>query len=462
MRLILALMVFVMMALASAASAQSVPKVKPVWPREVQAIYDEFKTQCIAGGGRFVPDRANFAHQIEVTNDGKPDWLVEYEALDCKITDAIRNSDNPPMTTSYFCGSGGCEVVILGSSKSGLKEIYGDNLRGWTVVDIGKGRKGLEQSVHGTACGGFGAEVCLITIAWNGRDWDEVKRYKWTEADYRREQKRQAASDKSYEDGPLHNARWEFASKGDIAIAFVENHPEFPVIALRCLPTGGMFLSTMPAKTTPVPPTGRPLLIDFHGSTEGIRVTQSLTNAAGSTDYDGVLEPALESLLMGRDSGLEMLLSVDGGQEWQELTYLSTTGSTAATRSIGQFCAGQASGTAAKQASGHSPIAPLGIVAGYYLDENESCAAKRYFSLIYYDGKRWGLMYGGGREEWEQNHVGPLGRVQTLGKNRYALPAWDTQVEVLSSTRIRLTIQDTGGPMRWCPADQIAPNYRAK
>ncbi len=460
-RTILAFLAFLL--LAPAAWAQPSGKVTAPWPREVQSIYDGFKAQCIAGGGRFVPDKANFAHQIEVTNDGKADWLVEYSALDCRITDVIRNSDNPPMTMSYFCGaSGGCEVTIYGSSKTGLKEIYSGTLRGWTVVDLAKGRKGLEQSVHGSACGGAGAEVCLVTIAWNGRDWDVVKTYKWTDADYRAEQRRQEASREVYQEGPRHSARWEYASKDDVAIAYVMDHPELPVIALRCLPTGGVFLSVMPAEKTPIPTAGRPLLLDFYGSTEGIQSTQALMKDPASTDYNGALDPPLQALLSGRDDGLQLLLSIDGGQEWQELTYLSTAGSTAATRSIEQFCAKQAGATSATQASGKSPVAPLGIVAGYYLDESESCTAKDYVSLIFYDGKRWGLMYGGGREELEKNQVGPLGTIKTLGKNRYFVSEWQTEVEVLSPTRIRLTIQDRGPPMRWCPADQIAPNYRVK
>ena len=60
-----------------AALVQSQPQPK-AWPREVQALYDEFKAECRAGGGKFVPDRANFAVETEVTGDGKPEWVVVY------------------------------------------------------------------------------------------------------------------------------------------------------------------------------------------------------------------------------------------------------------------------------------------------------------------------------------------------------------------------------------------------
>src|SRR3546814_1850885 len=46
---------------------------------------------------------------------------------------------------------------------------------------------------HGTACGGSGAEVCIETLVWNGKKWALVKRYRWTDADYEADQRRQAA-----------------------------------------------------------------------------------------------------------------------------------------------------------------------------------------------------------------------------------------------------------------------------
>src|SRR3546814_1077789 len=65
---------------------------------------------------------------------------------------------------SAWCGTAGCMISILGSSPGGLRAIFGDNVRGWSAVDLGRGRKGLEIPVHGTACGGAGAEACIETL----------------------------------------------------------------------------------------------------------------------------------------------------------------------------------------------------------------------------------------------------------------------------------------------------------
>src|SRR3546814_17629495 len=102
---------------------------------------------------------------------------------------------------------------ILGSSPGGLRAIFGDNVRGWSAVDLGRGRKGLEIPVHGTACGGAGAEACIETFAWNGRTWNLVKRHRWTDADYAAEQRRQAAAG-AVELPPKHETRWTFGGSG--------------------------------------------------------------------------------------------------------------------------------------------------------------------------------------------------------------------------------------------------------
>src|SRR3546814_15924386 len=80
MRFAFVLMSLVACSIQATALAQTAPK---PWPREVQAVYDQLKQDCRAEGGKFVPDRAGFATQVEVTNDGKPDWVIEYAETRC-------------------------------------------------------------------------------------------------------------------------------------------------------------------------------------------------------------------------------------------------------------------------------------------------------------------------------------------------------------------------------------------
>ena len=169
--MIRSLFTFASALLPVAALVQSQPQPKP-WPREVQAFYDELKAECRAGGGKFVPDRANFAVETEVTGDGKPDWVVEYSAAHCS------NQGH-----SAWCGTAGCMIAILGSGRRGLTEIFSNNVRGWEAVKLDGGRTGLGLSVHGTVCGSVGADMCLEVLRWDGRKWALAGRRRGTHAD---------------------------------------------------------------------------------------------------------------------------------------------------------------------------------------------------------------------------------------------------------------------------------------
>lgn len=454
--------VFALMTLAAGslpATAYTQAAAKP-WPREVQGVYDQFKGQCQRGGGKFVPDREHFATEVEVTGDGKPDWVVEIASLHCAVSQAVRDSGEGPEDGNTYCGTAGCSVQIFGSGKKGLTSIFEGTLRSWNVVDLGGGRKGLETSVHGTACGGVGAEVCIETLAWNGRKWDMVKRYRWTDADYKKDQDAQAAT--PYQEPPRHEAKWSFGGKGAGAIAATTGHPQFMALGLRCQPGGGVYLTVVPKPGFPVPPAGQPVLLNFTGSENGgYTATQTLVQEPGKADLSGPLDPGVELLLTGADTGLELIASKSGGDEWQQLDYMMLTGSTAAIRSLKQQCASAAGSAATTQAAGQKPAAPLGIVAGYYVLESEPCSNPG-FEAIYYDGKRWGIMRGGGAPgSDEENFTGALGKVERL-KDSFFLPAWELEVRVLSATRIQLTIQDIEAPRRWCSAEQIPAKWRMR
>ncbi|UIP06873.1 hypothetical protein LY632_00285 [Erythrobacter sp. SDW2] len=442
-------------ALFLAVPALAQPAAKP-WPREVQAVYDGFKNECRAAGGYFVPDREFFATETEVNGDKKADWVVEESALQCQVSDLVRDSGMAPDGNAN-CGTAGCQSLFLISGKKGFVESY-LQVRGWSVVDGGGGRKLLEASVHGSSCGGIGAEVCINTLRWNGADWDLVKQYRWTEADYERDQAAMASAE-PYQELPRHETRWIFAGEGAAAIAAVVDHPEFPAIGIRCQLGGGLIFTAMPRQGLGLPPDNQPLMLYFYGSTEGIEGVQTLMKEPGKPDWSGVMAPTLEGLMSGRDTEVKLMASLDGGGEWQELTWLSLGGSTAALRSITKACAGASSSVAAAQASSMQPVGPLGIVPGYYVSEYESCRAPG-FEAYYYDGKRWGLM-GGNQDEFSQNIVEPLGKVRKVGKS-FALDAWDMMIEVGSPTRIQPTIQDTGAWMRWCPESEIPANFRVK
>lgn len=433
----------ILMAPVQAVAQPAPPPAKP-WPREVQAVYDGLKADCRTEGGKFIPDRAGFATAVEVTNDGKPDWVLQYDAARCSTSGY-----------SMWCGTAGCVISILGSGTSGLAEIYNDNVRGWDVVAIDPKRKGLMLYTHGSVCGGAGAEICGQKLVWDGRKWVQVGLQRDVSFDTVPHGETEEVAPP-----PMHSARWQFAGVGAGAIAAVTGHPEFAAIGMRCQPGGGLYMTVVPNKTLRLPAAGQALLLGLEGSTEGISATQTLMLEPGKRDFSAPLAAPTEALLVGRDSELTLYASVDGGDEWQEISYLSLAGSTAAVRSLEKQCASAAGAASTAQAGAAAPLAPLGIVPGYYVDEHYPCSDPA-IEAIFYDGKRLGLMRGGGPNSEDANFVGPLGKVER-SKGSFFLPEWEMEVKVLAPTRIQLTIQDTGPPMRWCPTAQIPANWRAR
>lgn len=444
---------------ALSAQAQTVPQDNSAsWPAEVRQIYDGFKAQCRNGGGKFVPDKANFAIQTEVTGDGKPDWVIDYGAWDCQVPEMLRYSENAPESGTAYCGTAGCSTVILGSGRRGLTPIFEDNVRGWDAVKLAGGKTGLELSVHGSVCGGVGAEVCVQTLAWNGSKWTTVKTYRWTDADYAAHQNGMEGD--PFVEPPQHTARWQFAGQGDGAIAAVTDHPEIVAMGLRCMQGGGIFMSVVPRQGLALPPVGQPLYIAFTGDTDGIEATQALVQEPGKPDFNGVIDEVVLDLLSGKDDGLSLIASADGGGEWQGLTYLSLGGSSAAIRSLKGQCTGVAGAAASQQSAGQQPVGPLNIVPGHYVTEGNSCGNPG-FEVVFYDGRRFGLMRGGRPGTEYENFLDPLGKVTREAEGLF-LEDWQTVVDVMSPTRIRTMHEEFGEPMRWCPADQIPAGYRAK
>lgn len=425
----------------------------PVWPREVQQVYDELKADCRAVAGKFIPDRARFASRIEVTNDGKPDWVVEYDAARCSTSGA-----------SAYCGTAGCSIAILASARGGLTRIFNDNVRGWQVVDLGKQRKGLEVSVHGTACGSSGAEMCRQTLDWNGRKWNLVASKRGMDAAEIRAQQAEAAD---YVPPPQHEGKWISAGKGANALAAVSGHPSFAALGLRCQPGGGLFMSVVPTPDFALPPAGRDLMLSFSGYVVELEWTQAFQPEPGKRDFSTSLPDPLRGMLAGRDESLGLLASIDGGDEWQELDYLSLAGSSGAIRALEAQCAGLPGSSAAGQPAGGKLGFPP-IPQGYYAYAG-SCAE----AIASGDANQppTGLLY------FDQNGIGEwdgaieIRGFETLGNGRYRVRAWgygngDDSVGAKADFTIRVTgpasfvHEGTGQTNRHCPTNTVPAAIR--
>jgi len=89
---------------------------------------------------------------------GKPEiWVVDYGKVDCG--GSSRN----------FCGSAGCltQVFILRSSGQ-YEKIFDDNVRGLKITRI-NGQPAMTLTLHGSACGLVGSDVCIKTVGLGQR-----------------------------------------------------------------------------------------------------------------------------------------------------------------------------------------------------------------------------------------------------------------------------------------------------
>lgn len=121
-------------------------------PQPVQAAITAQKKACAP---EKVTLKTGFVTKKDINGDGVDDFIIDYGAFQCG------NS------TSYFCGSAGCETQVFASSSGGYVKVLDENVQGLQFKRV-KGRPAMLLGLHGTACGKRGADACGATLYWNG------------------------------------------------------------------------------------------------------------------------------------------------------------------------------------------------------------------------------------------------------------------------------------------------------
>ena len=132
---------------AAPASAQSAEAA-------IAKVRSDLAKEC-DGKIRFKP---GFQKEADVNGDGRPDYFLDYGEADCVGGSSVGNA---------FCGSAGCVLDILVSGPGGYRNGWGDNVRGWSIDQVG-GKPVLAIDSHGSACGKSGASACKRRFTWNG------------------------------------------------------------------------------------------------------------------------------------------------------------------------------------------------------------------------------------------------------------------------------------------------------
>lgn len=229
---------------------------------------------------------------------------------------------------------------------------------------------------------------------------------------------------------------------GALALAYVEGPAAMNAVGLQCQQDGSIVLSAAAAGQR----TDRPLVVTFASPTSGANVDATLNYDPKARFFRGPASSILAGLIIEEARSLEFRFNaVPAGR-------ISTIGSAKAIRTALAPCLGLDAPAAPSAPAGISLTPPLGIAAGFYVDEGTSCTDP--IQAFYYDGKRAGVIF-----DEDGFPPDPIGRV-TKEAGEYFLPNAGILVKVLGPERVQLTIQDTGAPMRLCPASQIPQSIR--
>lgn len=357
-RIVAALLLPLTIALVSAmtpAAAQS----NPVLPAEVRANLDQAVGRCSNAGGRLISDPDIFASQVELNGDGRPDWILRWYQMNC--TSAARVTWCDPAT--------GCLFKVLVSQGDRLREAWTGNVYGHTVIDVGRGRKGVLLSLP------RGAQL----LAWNGtamvaqgpvRSPTDAESSSFT-----------AEAERGVDDAPAFTARgfqgkWISGSSADTGpIAALTGHPQLPIVMLRCIDNTPVFSvrlgKTLPDRAMAPPPEGKPLYLYLGaqsgaGPEEARKVVALAQSAASPIEFNTILAPEMLALLAGPDAALNLAVSNDAGSSWLPSADLPLAGSTAAIRAVTAACASGAATPKAASAPASATVAPPAAKPGSF------------------------------------------------------------------------------------------------
>ena len=125
-------------------------------------LLSELGKECSEFGGGTVVPSADFEVRDDVTGDGLPDIIFNQSGARCSAAATI------------WCGSAGCPVVIYRAlATGGYQKVFNAYARDWRKVpgDLPI----IEFSVHGTNCGGVGADACVVNQLWNGEAFQIIR-----------------------------------------------------------------------------------------------------------------------------------------------------------------------------------------------------------------------------------------------------------------------------------------------
>lgn len=108
---------------------------------------------CESQGGRAVAFAPDTVRRIDLTGDGRDDYIVDFHDTKCSEHE------------STYCGTGGCVLDILVTLPDGsVRPVFDGYVRSYEIVTPPMKRgaaRTIRFDLHGSYCGGFGAQTCV-------------------------------------------------------------------------------------------------------------------------------------------------------------------------------------------------------------------------------------------------------------------------------------------------------------
>jgi hypothetical protein len=118
-------------------------------PAGAKLALDVARKECLAKRGLRLTVGPEAIRSIDLTGDGRTDYIVNYDHVTCERRPEI------------FCGTGGCPLVIVVALPNGrFREVFRQQVL-VHEVEPGSGARTIRFRLHGTYCGKTGPEPCF-------------------------------------------------------------------------------------------------------------------------------------------------------------------------------------------------------------------------------------------------------------------------------------------------------------
>ncbi|WP_256806613.1 hypothetical protein [Bradyrhizobium sp. Bra64] len=145
-------LVFLLALFATAARAEEAKPFNPSdYPPGVQKALHYANEECESQGGGAVTFAADTVRKIDLTGDGRDDYVVDFRDTKCGERETT------------YCGTGGCVMTILVTLPDGrVRPVFDGYVRSYKIVapPIKRAARTIRFDLHGSFCGGFGAQAC--------------------------------------------------------------------------------------------------------------------------------------------------------------------------------------------------------------------------------------------------------------------------------------------------------------